>query len=48
MASSVTGLSLSEVIGASAKFILVAIGGLLVISYCPPLSTFLAGWVYGS
>ena len=48
VASSVTGLSLSEVIGASAKFILVAIGGLLVISYCPPLSTFLAGWVYGS
>lgn len=47
VASGVTGLPMSRIIGAVMKFILVSIIGLLVISYIPALSTFLPNLVYG-
>ena len=47
VASGVTGLQLSEIIGASMKFILVTLIGLMVISYVPAVSTLLPKLVYG-
>ncbi|MCR5346485.1 MAG: TRAP transporter large permease subunit [Fretibacterium sp.] len=47
VASGVTGLQMSEIIGAVMKFILVTILGLMVISYVPSVSTLLPKLIYG-
>ncbi|MDY3869520.1 MAG: TRAP transporter large permease subunit [Pyramidobacter sp.] len=47
VANSVTGLSMSEIIAAVMKFIVVSIIALLVISYIPAVSTLLPSLVYG-
>jgi len=47
VASGVTGLPMSRIIRSVMIFILVSIIGLLVISYVPPISTFLPALVYG-
>ncbi|MBQ9566025.1 MAG: TRAP transporter large permease subunit [Synergistaceae bacterium] len=47
VAGGVTGLPMSELIGASARFILVTLVGLMVISYVPAISTLLPALVYG-
>ncbi len=47
VASGVTGLSMSKIIRSVMIFIFVSILGLLVISYVPPVSTFLPALVYG-
>jgi C4-dicarboxylate transporter DctM subunit len=47
VAGGVTGLPMSEIIGASMKFILVTLIGLIVISYVPAISTLLPKLVYG-
>ncbi|MBP5212953.1 MAG: TRAP transporter large permease subunit, partial [Pyramidobacter sp.] len=47
VAAGVTGLPMSRLIRAVMTFILVSIIGLLVISYVPPISTFLPALVYG-
>ena len=47
VASGVTGLPMSKIIRSVMIFIVVSILGLLVISYVPPVSTFLPALVYG-
>ncbi|MBO5493290.1 MAG: TRAP transporter large permease [Pyramidobacter sp.] len=47
VAAGVTGLPMSRLIRAVMTFIVVSIIGLLVISYVPPISTFLPALVYG-
>ena len=47
VAAGVTGLPMSRLLRAVMTFILVSIIGLLVISYVPPISTFLPALVYG-
>ncbi len=48
VAAGVTGLPMSKLIRAVMVFIVVSVIGLLVISYVPPISTFLPALVYGN
>ena len=45
--SSVTGLSIEEVVKASLPWLLLLIGMLLVITYIPAIALALPNWLYG-